>query len=409
MEIFICVVFAMVISTTLAAPSSYQQCFSDSSFTSPLSTQLIVGQSIDFSVELFQEIFESTTSTNDNRNIIFSPPSIWSALMTLYFGANGHTAVQLSRVLRIGDAGKGNALAAYFDVKNKYKSLNNANYTMRVANKIYFDNNAATGTCIEMLKSEVERINIARDPESVRLLINKWVENQTNCKIKDLIPRGALTRTTRMVIANAAYFKGLWQHPFRPKFTEKANFFVRPTISTTVDMMRQEDTLPYAATSSLNCAAVELPYAGQDYSMIILLPKTTLEELVPKLTRQALDQLYNEMSPSLVRVVIPKLKSEETIELSNILRNLGIRDVFDNSAVDLSGFTSDDNSAVQSVLHKAFIEVNEEGTEAAAATSGITAYSLNHYESFLANRPFLYFVRSNVDNAILFMGAFRKP
>ncbi|KFM74881.1 Plasminogen activator inhibitor 2, partial [Stegodyphus mimosarum] len=219
---------------------------------------------------------------------------------------------------------------------------------------------------------------------------------------------------TNMVIANAVYFKEAWQQPFEAHKTARRRFTTSSRQEIFVNMMQTRGRFLYGKNEELQCYALELPYAGNDLSMTILLPNNRyngVDVLANNLTPQRLRNLLADMYPREVMVTIPKFKIENNFELSVVLNKMGLRTLFDTRRVDLSGFTGRKEFTVDAVLHKSFIDVNEEGTEAAAATAIITSRSARPIgpASFNADYPFIYFIRDNLSNVILFLGTMKKP
>lgn len=220
-----------------------------------------------------------------------------------------------------------------------------------------------------------------------------------------------------MLVTNAVYFKSSWAHHFDQSKTKKDKFFVSPLEIIEVDMMNiYSANFLYGISETLQAIAVELPYSNPDYSMIIILPEVNrgLDSLLRDLTIDNLNELIHNMVDDDVNISLPKFKAEQEFELAGPLYSLGMKKVFDPRYSDLSTIFSEQNhttSALNSVLHKSFIKVDEEGTEAAAATALIFARSGRPLfpTLFEANRPFLYLIRDTSTNMILFLGTVRRP
>ena len=264
----------------------------------------------------------------------------------------------------------------------------------------------------EFYDSEVTSVDYKQRTEEVREEINKWVEQKTNDKIKGLIPPGMLSSDTRLVLVNAIYFKGLWLQPFLKEETFPGTFFVAANQKVQVQMMRQEAHFKFFESKELDCQILEMPYIGSKMSMVIFLPVETdgLGSLEGKI---AYDNFKKSLStldssrPEEMEVFLPKFKLTQQFSLNDVLSKMGASEMFIAGKADFSGITAD-SLYVSQVVHKAFIEVNEEGTEAAAATGiGVNALSLK--PMFNADHPFLFFIRHNDTGAILFMGRLLKP
>lgn len=246
--------------------------------------------------------------------------------------------------------------------------------------------------------------------EKARNEINKWVEDRTNQKIKELIQKGDLTSLTRLVLVNAIYFKGKWKYTFNKKETKEIPFFVDEKRTSKVPMMHQVNDFNYYEDKDLQ--AIELPYSGDELSMIVILPKErTLSKLEKNLNYTLLDKISTNMAKEKIEVYFPKFKIEKRYILNEPLIKLGMSDAFDDMLADFSGMTGSRDLYISKVIHQSFIEVNEEGTEAAAATAVIMSgksISLGP-KIFKADHPFLFFIIHKPTNTILFMGRFIEP
>ena len=251
--------------------------------------------------------------------------------------------------------------------------------------------------------------------EKAREEINNWVEKKTNNKIKDLIPPGVLSSDTRLTLVNAIYFKGLWLEQFKQKETFPGSFFVSQNEEIKVEMMHQKAEFKYSESEELACQILEMPYIGKKMSMVIFLPKEThgLAKLEGKMTYDKLNEsLSSLMYASLdeVEVFLPKFKLTQQFDLNDVLSKMGAKEMFIPGKADLSGISSQ-SLFVSKVVHKAFVEVNEEGTEAAAATAVGVALMCMPLPApiFKADHPFLFLIRHNESGAILFLGRLVKP
>ncbi|XP_068599703.1 leukocyte elastase inhibitor-like [Brachionichthys hirsutus] len=235
-------------------------------------------------------------------------------------------------------------------------------------------------------------------------------------QIKDLLKPGTVTTMTRLALVNAIYFKGSWLHRFDEANTKEMPFRVHQNETRTIQMMCQRKKLPYGYVPEFSLKILELPYVNQELSMFVLLPEEfhedSLAKLEEELTREKLDEwTKRENMDTSVDVVVhlPKFKLEEDYELSEPLSRLGVTDVFDPQKADLSGMNGDGGLFVSTAAHKAFVEVNEEGTEAAAATALFVSFCMFREECFTADHPFLFFIRHNATKSILFLGRYASP
>ncbi|XP_027583672.1 serpin B6-like isoform X2 [Pipra filicauda] len=254
--------------------------------------------------------------------------------------------------------------------------------------------------------------------EDSRKRINGWVEERTEGKIQNLLAEGVLDSLTRLVLVNAIYFKGNWEKQFNKERTAERPFQINKNETKPVQMMFKKDRFNMTYIGDLQTKILELPYVGNELSMIILLPdaiqdgSTGLERLERELTYEKLiDWINPEMMDSTeVRVSLPRFKLEENYDLKPILSCMGMPDAFDLGKADFSGMSSGNELVLSEVVHKSFVEVNEEGTEAAAATAAIMMMRCAMIvPDFTADHPFLFFIRHNKSSSILFCGRFCSP
>ncbi|CAL1262299.1 unnamed protein product [Larinioides sclopetarius] len=385
----------------------------------------LIDGSTQFSLNLLRTLHDDHRSDKEAKGLFFSPHSIWSALVVTYMGSRGATEQEMKNVLGIGDFDKATAWEAFRNIRN-WDILQEPGWAEELtqepphssyhsANRIYFQRDTVFKDCMrEMLDSEIGFLDFARNPGESREEINRWVEKETQQKIKDLIPADGISALTKMVVANAVYFKESWQQPFDEQRTVRRRFTTQSRKDIFVNMMNTRGRFLYGKSEELQCYALELPYAGNALSMTILLPKNRYNGvgiLARSLTPERLRNLFLDLYPREVDVSLPKFKVEDSFELSPVLSRMGLRTLFDTRRVDLSGFTGQREFSVDAVHHKAFIDVNEEGTEAAGATAIISSRSARPTgpASFIADYPFIYFIRDTISNVILFLGTVQKP
>lgn len=391
---------------------------------SELSRILIEG-SHSFSFDLIKALHKFEAKDNSS-GLLVSPSSIWSALLITYMGAKGQTEKELKNKLRLQKIPKLSVGLAYQGLrlwndlkKNMSKLSESEKSTLSQANRIFLSNNLRINHCLsEYFNSDIQQMDFNSKPTQSLKQMNDWVEEQTRGKIVDLIPSGAVNPWTKMIIANAIYFKAKWLNKFNKENTKKVAFFVSPTDEIKVDMMSMETTLMFGISERLQATAIELPYANPDYSMIIILPHISkgLDSLIRLIRPSDLYELVSNMYEDEVNVMLPKFKVDQQFELAGPLYSMGIKRLFDPRFADLSDFFEGNSSltegfALNSVVHKSYISVDEEGTEAAAATAMIYGRSGRPVfpTQFVANRPFLYLIRDVATNFILFLGTVRKP
>ena len=272
-----------------------------------------------------------------------------------------------------------------------------------------------------MIKSKygggLEQVDFLSSDEAckqTRQTINNWVEKQTQNKIKDLIAKGDLTRASRLVLTNAIYFKSKWAQNFAKEATRDETFHLDAAGTAPVPMMHQEQRLNY--TESQDLAAVELPYMYGQLSMIVLLPKKFdgLRELETSLSTENLGRWFAAMNPKKVALSLPKFRFDSAFSLGDTLKAMGMVDALTKGTANFSGMASAEELYIGKVIHKAYVDVNEEGTEAAAATAvemiGASAAPIPvENVVFRADHPFLFLIRHNASGAILFVGRVLNP
>lgn len=354
-----------------------------------------------------------------NENLFYSPESLLIALAMTSFGARGNTADEIMKVLHFDSVSSSDLNES---MKKFIQTLNGASDK---DNKLLTANRLFVQKSFEILQAfkegtrkfydaELALVDYIANVEKAREEINHWVEKQTNDKIKDLIPSGTLSSDTRLTLVNAIYFKGLWLEQFKKEATSPGSFFVSKNEEVKVEMMHQEADFKYFESPELACQVLEMPYTGRKMSMVIYLPSEThgLAKLEEKMTFDKLQESLSllDASKEEVEVMLPKFKLTQQFDLNNILSKMGAEEMFIPGKADLSGIT-DAPLFVSKVVHKAFVEVNEEGTEAAAATGVVANLMCMPLPKpvFKADHPFLFIIRHNESGAILFLGRLMKP
>uniref|UniRef100_A0A9L0RBA5 Serpin domain-containing protein n=1 Tax=Equus caballus TaxID=9796 RepID=A0A9L0RBA5_HORSE len=408
-----------------------------------------------FALDLFQQFKKS-----EKDNIFYSPLSITSALAMMYLGAQGNTALQMGKVLHFNDVTDntrgspttaqveklGNVHHQFQKLLTELKKPTDA-YELSIANRLYgekkfqflqmallFRDLNLVPACTSLTRypqapvlkyaqeymdkvkkfylASVESADFGNAAEESRKKINSWVESQTNGKIKDLFPDGSLSSAI-LVLVNAVYFKGQWDKKFDKKRTVEEKFWLNKDTSKSVQMMRQTSFFNFTEVEDMQAKILEVPYNGKDLSMMLLLPNEVdgLKKLEDKLTTEKLIEWTSSqnMRESLVNLHLPRFKVEESYDLKDTMISLGMLDAFSPQDADFSGMTGSRGLVVSKILHKSFVEVNEEGTEAAAATGIVTKLSSPPIYSFHCDHPFLFFIKHNKTNSILFLGRVSSP
>lgn len=346
-------------------------------------------------------------------NIFLSPFSISSALAMTYIGAADDTALQMKNVLHFDLDDQ----VLHNDFSRLIKSLSQPNekYQLSIANSMWVqDGYPFLKEFINKVQGYYEAglnyVDFISNKEEARQKINAWVEEKTNQRIKDIIKPDDIDELTRLVLTNAIYFKGSWESPFDPSMTKKELFYLTKDEKKEIDMMYQSMTTNYTENSTVQI--LELPYAGKQLSMIIALAKDHdgLEELERNLSLDLLKKWFIDLKPREVQVYLPKFKTECRFNLKQALMNMGMTDAF-TMAADFSKMDGTKMLYIKDVIHQSFVEVNEEGTEAAAATAVIINVKMGPSIPvvFRADRPFLFFIYNREYNLILFIGRMANP
>ncbi|HMN13386.1 MAG TPA: serpin family protein [Bellilinea sp.] len=350
-------------------------------------------------------------------NLVLSPYSISQALAMTYAGAAGTTAEELARVMQFNLAqDKFHPAFNSLDLTLRQQSLQDGKplFEFNVANALWGQKGYTflepfLNTVSKNYGGGLKELDFARSEEA-RSAINRWVEAQTNNKIKDLIPPDALDELTRLVLTNAVYFKAPWAVQFQPESTQPGDFYLLNGTKTQVPFMHMQEGFYSSVTEDYQI--VELPYKGYDFSMVILMPKDgTFTEFEKSLSAEKYQDLLTKLQVNQVVLAMPKFKIESTLGLKDSLQQLGMSEAFSSNA-DFSGMTGSKELAISDVIQKAFIDVNEEGTEAAAATAviiGKTSMDPSEPLKITLDHPFIYLIKDRQTNSVLFMGRVVQP
>ncbi|XP_075968614.1 leukocyte elastase inhibitor-like isoform X2 [Anarhichas minor] len=403
-----------------------------------------------FSLALFKKLSDD----DKTANIFYSPFSISSALAMVMLGARGNTATQMSEVLRFTEAEQPkqageepmqtqsamHSLPQYLvkclkpenvedDVHASFSQLlselnkKDAPYALSLANRLYGEQSYQfvkdfLSETRKYYNADLESVDFKTKAEDARVNINSWVEKETQGKIKDLLKKDIVDSATMLVLVNAIYFKGNWDKKFKEDSTVDAQFKINKNDTKSVKMMYQKSKFSLTSMPETNCQILEMLYEGKELSMLIFLPDeieddtTGLEKLERELTYEKFVEWTRSdmMGQTEVEVKLPRFKMEETYNLKDVLTSMGMVDAFDVSRSDFSGMSPANDLVLSKVIHKAFVEVNEEGTEAAAATAAIlTERSIMIPATFIADHPFLFFIRHNPTMSVLFAGRYCSP
>jgi len=352
---------------------------------------------------------------DDAGNIFFSPFSLSTAMAMTYEGARGQTAREIKQVFHYPES-LGVMREEFAETINLINKKDKQ-YELHTANALWAQKGYPllteyVSTVEKYYGGKVSDLDFARETENSRLIINHWVEEQTNNRIKDLIPPGVLNQLTRLVLTNAIYFKGRWENQFPPGNTREEEFMVTPEKKVKVPMMFiREKRFNYLENDELQL--VELPYAGQEISMLVLLPKKDLKSLEPGLTAEKLNEYKKQLRSEKIDIYLPKFKFETKYMMGGkqgILGRMGMPTAFSPAEADFSGINGRRDFYLSEVIHQAFVEVNEEGTEAAAATGLVVGVTMVVKKLvFRADHPFIFIIQDRATGNILFMGRVVDP
>jgi len=348
-------------------------------------------------------------------NLFFSPYSISTALAMTYAGARGETERQMAGVLHF-DLPQSELHPALGAMVNDLNARGKKGYQLVVANALWGQKGYRfltefLGLTRTHYGAGLNEVDFARAADAARKTINAWVEKQTRDKIRDLIKPGVLGSLTRLVLTNAIYFKGDWASQFKERSTRDEPFTMLDGKQVHVPIMNQTTEFRYMETDSFQ--ALEMPYVGEELSIVVFLPRKTdgLPAFEQSLSADNLTTWLSRLRKRKVLVGFPRFKMTSSFELADVLKAMGMATAF-TGAADFSGMTGGKDLHISNVIHKAFVEVNEEGTEAAAATAVVmrlTAALPEPTPSFRADHPFLFLIRDNKTHSILFLGRVLNP
>jgi serpin B len=379
------------------------------------------------------KLFSQYEIGGGNDNAFISPWSISSAIGMVYEGAGGSTKTDIAKTLEFNskEADRKYSFARIAKILN----ASNSEYELNSANSIWLENsykilNSYLDSVSKYYDTQANNVDFINKSEQSRVTINSWVEKITKNRIKDLIPPGGVDSNTRLVLTNAIYFKGKWADKFNKSDTKQADFSVEKQVQCIkapcypviekikTDMMFRANginTINYYEDNNLQ--AVDLPYKGNSLSMLVLLPKldnghyiNIVEKLVTD--KDYLEKITSSFSQSFVNIYLPKFTFTKMISLSDILSRMGMESAFSSNA-DFSLISGSKDLSVSGIFHKAFVAVDEEGTEAAAATAvvvGVTSVMPpQEVKTFNADHPFVFIIKDNRTHQILFIGKVNNP
>lgn len=385
----------------------------------PSELQTLAGGMNNFAVNLLKQI-----NKNPDENLIFSPYSISLALAMAYAGAGGKTAEEMAQVLNFNLPPEElykqlNSLDQSLYVIPEHLKDQDGSFQLNVANSLwgqsgypfrqsYFD------LLAQYYGAGLQVVDFTKNSDQARSQINDWVSEETEGKIKDLIPPGGVNSLTRLVLANAIYFNAAWLHQFSKQETHPDDFYLNADSKQTAQMMQIKNHFEYKRDAEIQL--VDIPYLNDRYSMVLVMPlEKDLSALISELDNDQINSWMQNLSSREVILRTPKFKFETSFSVNQALKELGLETAFSPTDADFSGMYQPDGEPlyISEVIHKAFVDVDEEGTEAAAATAIVMRASdaLPENEPLLLefNHPFLFIIRDHQSGLILFVGKVSNP
>ncbi|XP_006017776.1 antithrombin-III isoform X1 [Alligator sinensis] len=362
-------------------------------------------------------------SKSDQGNIFMSPLSISTAFAMTKLGACGDTLQQLMEVFQFDTiTEKTSDQIHFFFAKLNCRLYKKADKSSELisANRLFGEKSLVFNETYQNISEVVYGaklwpLNFKEEPEQSRTVINDWVTNKTEKRITEVIPQGVIDENTVLVLVNTIYFKGHWKSEFPVHNTKLETFYKVGGETCQVPMMYQEAKFHYAVVQNNRVHILELPYKGDNITMVLILPDRDrlLLDVERELTSEKLQEWLSSMKEILLSVYLPRFRIEDSFSLKENLQKMGLLDLFKPKAAKLPGIVADNRTDlyVSDAFHKAFLEVNEEGSEAAAVTAVTISgrsFPLNKVV-FNANRPFLLFIREAALNTIIFMGRIANP
>lgn len=362
----------------------------------------VVRANNDFAFDLYSEIIKKEES-----NIFYSPYSVFSALAVVYEGARGETESEMKEVLNVLEK-EMTALgfSRLYNLINSKGEISTGNAFWAQENYHFLEEyiDLVEGS----YRAKISNLDFVNNTENARLTINDYIEKQTKERIKDLIPEGALNPLTRAVITNAIYFKGDWKYQFDKEKTREMDFYVTPENPVKKEMMvmrPEEARFNYLENDEVQ--AIELPYEGEEIVMNVIIPKD-----IDNFDLEKMKDYKEEMTMTSVdRIYIPKFEFNTKYSMKEVLSLMGMTSAFSENIADFSGMDGSRELFISDVIHQAFVKVDEEGTEAAAATGVVMEIISLPVEEivFNANRPFIFTILEKETGSILFVGKVVNP
>ncbi|MCX8066624.1 MAG: serpin family protein [Anaerolineae bacterium] len=382
----------------------------------PEDLEALVQGNTAFALDLYHRLRKAV-----DGNLFYSPYSISLALAMTYAGARGETERAMAQTLRFSLPQERlhpafNALDLALASRGQgAKGKDEGGFRLRIVNAIWGQRGYPflpefLDVLAQNYGAGLRVVDFHQDPEAVRVLINDWVSEQTEGRIRDLIPPGVIDRLTRLVLTNAIYFNAAWAEPFDENLTQEGTFYLLDGTEVRVPMMRQSTQLGYVEGEGYQ--AVEIPYDGRELAMIVIVPQRgQFETFEASLDSARLREILQSLTYREVNLTLPRFRVESSFRLAEPLSEMGMKVAFTPDEADFSGMDGSRALYIGDVLHKAFVSVDEKGTEAAAATAvviKVTAIGLAPVE-VTVDRPFIFLIRDLQTGAVLFVGRVVDP
>lgn len=376
---------------------------------------LLIEGNVEFAFDIYQAL------KSEDGNLFYSPHSISLALAMAYAGARGETERQMADTLNFNlSQDKLHPTLNYLDIElakrgESAQGKDDKGFRLNIVNALwgqtdYEFQSEFLDTLAVNYGAGLRVLDYINETEKSRVTINNWVEKETEGRIKDLIPQGAIDELTRLVLTNAIYFNAAWLHTFNDYATADGAFYLIDGTQISVPMMKQTEYFGY--TTGNGYKSIELPYDGSEMSMVIMLPDTgNFEGFENNLNAQQMQDIIENQQHSRVNLTMPKFEFESEFGLNDILSDMGMPIAFTEDA-DFTGISTHEKLLITDVIHKAFVAVDEDGTEAAAATAvivGTTSAPIDEPIDFTIDRPFIFLIRDIETGAILFLGRVMNP
>ncbi|XP_009676351.1 ovalbumin [Struthio camelus] len=379
------------------------------------------------SAEFCFDVFKELKVHHVNENIFYSPLSIISALSMVYLGARENTKTQMEKVIHfdkitgLGESMEsqcGTGVSIHTALKDMLSEITKPsdNYSLSLASRLYAEQTYAILPeylqCIkELYKESLETVSFQTAADQARELINSWIESQTNGVIKNFLQPGSVDSQTELVLVNAIYFKGMWEKAFKDEDTQEVPFRITEQESRPVQMMYQAGSFKVATVAAEKIKILELPYASGELSMLVLLPDdiSGLEQLETTISFEKLTEWTssNMMEDRNMKVYLPRMKIEEKYNLTSVLIALGMTDLF-SPAANLSGISAAESLKMSEAIHAAYVEIYEADSEI-VSSAGVQVEVTSDSEEFRVDHPFLFLIKHNPTNSVLFFGRCISP